>query len=713
MTNAPQLGPFELGDEIGEGGMGTVYRARHVETGQPVAVKVLLADVAREEKRLRDFRREVQALAKLHHPSIAAILDYGQIDAEAAARGPEAFVDGAPWFAMEYVDGDPMPKRAGEWQWETLAPVLLQTLDALAHAHARSIVHRDLKPENILVAHDSDRRGPDIQLVDFGIARIFDPEVDESDPHAARVAGTPKYMAPEQIRGEWRNQGPWTDLYALGCLTWRIVCGGVPFDADTTDEILKQHLRDRPANFEPAFAVPAGLEEWLQRLLDKPIDRRTRRAADAAWQLLELGSPEGNVAANRESVTDVGVAPTLRLDQTLSGLADTVVDPGPPTRAATPRASGDATRPREERAPSGHADRGVPPMLPDWRRDAEGRTATVLPGAGLQLFALREVPVADRSRERDRLWETLRAVRRDGGMELVTLEGGPGTGKTRLAEWFCRRVHETGAARILRATHTASAGLDDGLRSMIRRAFRTTGLSRPEVFGRLLQRLPGLETDDGHRLADARALTELLRPTDDSVETVAGPRYHFSAAHQKYALIRRLFERASTSRPLVVWFDDLQWGGGAIGVLEKLAASPTDTPPVVAVATVRSDLAADDPDLERRLEDLWESAGADRIELEPLASDDHRALIDRLLALDADLADRLAERTEGNPLFAIQLLRDLVDRGLLEAAPDGFRLPADVELDVPPDIHRLRPPPSHPVHHALLKHPQEPHLHAG
>lgn len=692
MTASVQLGPFEVGERIGAGGMGAVYRAEHTETGEPVAVKTLLAEVARRPEKRRAFRREVQALAKLDHPGIAAIVDYGELDDETAERGPEAFAAGAPWFAMEFVDGRELPKSGLEFEWSAIESILSSTLDALAHAHARSVVHRDLKPGNMLLSDAGDR--PTVKLVDFGIAQIFDPVSGgtESASGRERVTGTPKYMAPEQIRGDWRDQGPWTDLYALGCLTWRLVCGGAPFTGDTTEDVLKGHVREAPEGFDPVIAVPEGLEEWLRGLLRKPVDHRVRRAADAAWGLAQLGEPQGG-RSTREGDEET-VASTLAAGPTLGTISGpTVVDAVAPrdgteeTAESTGAWNGPTREPSE--APVDGQQYGPPPLPPDWKRERGDRKAAVLPETGLELFGLRDIPVVDRKSERDRLWSTIREVHRDETPRLTVLEGPAGTGKTRLAEWFGRRIDETGAARVLRATHSRSSGPDDGMRGLLQGAFRTEDLSRRDVFQRVLERLPERGPNDRMHTADARGLTELIRPTDDADQRVDGPRYRFSSAGQKYGLLRRFFERMALRRPVIVWLDDLQWGRGAIGVCEELFGDVGAASPVGVVATVRSDVVAEDSSLERRLRRLYERADARRVEIESLRPGDHRELIDRLLDLSPHLVGRLAERTEGNPLFAVELLRHWVERDQLRPGAEGFELADDRAFEIPGSVDQL------------------------
>ena len=710
MEKQHKLGPFRLGTQIDRGGFSVVYRARHVETGERVAIKVLLSERARQPRRRREFRREVQALAKLNHPAIAAVLDYGEIDAKLAAAGPEAFVERAPWFALEYVEADPLETSPGAWNWRRLQSVLQSILDGLAHAHARSIVHRDLKPGNLLV--DLRSGETEVTIVDFGIARLFDAETENLETDSETVTGTPKYMAPEQIRGAWRDQGPWTDLYALGCMTWRLVCGDAPFSNGTNTDILRRHLRTPLPPFSPTLAVPPGLEGWLRGLLHKSVQDRTRHAADAAWQLRALGEPDaatpsqagGSGEAGSEREPAESGAPA---SSTMAETETTVLPTGDSVSASTIDESGDlpgaddtVEKPPEALFDAGEASTGRteadgsspnsgPPPIPDsWRRRHTPRAARV-PKAGLELFALREIPMVDRDDRREQLWERLRRVRRDQTTDLVTLEGRAGCGKTRLAQWLSRRAREVGAARVLEARHTPSSAPGAGLRQMAEEALRTEGLGRREVHERLLGRLPSLGPEARMREVDARALTELLRPTDDDAETVEGPRYRFSRPEQKYALIGRFFDRIASDRPLVVLLDDLHWGRETVRMLESLHESTTSRPPILFVATVRSDLVSERPEFEDRLVDLCDTADAARLAIEPLEADDHRELIDRLLALEPRFADRLTARTDGNPLFAIQLLRDWIDRSLLRPGPRGFMLDEQVEAAVPTDIHEL------------------------
>src|SRR5690606_33066484 len=145
--------------------------------------------------------------------------------------------------------------------WSRLRALLLELLDGLAHAHARGVVHRDLKPANILIALPADGR-PGLKLTDFGIARALGATDANQD---GLVSGTPHYMAPEQILNELRDQGPWTDLYSLGCLAYQFATGQRIFNG-TGHEVLRAQVHAYPPPVEGPH-VPPGFQRWLERML--------------------------------------------------------------------------------------------------------------------------------------------------------------------------------------------------------------------------------------------------------------------------------------------------------------------------------------------------------------------------------------------------------------------------------------------------------------
>ena len=270
MSTIP-LGPFELYEPIGHGGMGEVWRGIHRAQRVPVAVKVLTAKGMRRSFFLVAFRNEVRAMAGLDHPCIALVFDHGEVSEEAAALSEGRLAVDSPYIAMELAHGGTLAPWAGRLAWADCRDVLLRLLDALAHAHARGVIHRDLKPANVLLCTDEDLR-PGIKLTDFGLAHL--PELTGRTAARGPTAGTPHYMAPEQVQGRRREYGPWTDLYSLGRLALALVWG--------------TPLPD-PNRHVPATAIPPGFDAWVSRLLQQETEERFQRAADAAMALMDLG----------------------------------------------------------------------------------------------------------------------------------------------------------------------------------------------------------------------------------------------------------------------------------------------------------------------------------------------------------------------------------------------------------------------------------------
>ena len=199
--------------ELGEGSMGQVWLARVAENDGHCAVKVLNLRNDRKGSAERSFNREVRAMARLEHPGIIQVFDFGRTQM------------GSPFVAMEYVSGSALnPYMRGSWTWGQLWNVLNELLTALAHAHAREIVHRDLKPGNVIVIPDASGPGS-VKLADFGIALA----ISEAQKADRRIEGTPAYIAPEAASGSVADIGPWTDLYSLGVMLFEILTGDLPY----------------------------------------------------------------------------------------------------------------------------------------------------------------------------------------------------------------------------------------------------------------------------------------------------------------------------------------------------------------------------------------------------------------------------------------------------------------------------------------------------
>lgn len=251
-----RIGPFELGEKIGAGGMGIVYRAVYTKTGMPCAIKVLAPDVNVSPSVQQRFEREISILKKLQHPHIVRYYGGGKV-------GSQRF------YAMELVEGGSLEsylKQKGKLPWEEALNYARQIAEALEHAHNAGIIHRDLKPANLLMTADRQ-----LKLTDFGIARDTTATALTA---AGKTVGTYAYMAPEQIRGKPPVDRR-TDLYALGCVLFEMLTGETPFEGDNPGDLLVKHLQEEPCRVT-SFApdCPIWLEDLVFRLLEKDPENR-------------------------------------------------------------------------------------------------------------------------------------------------------------------------------------------------------------------------------------------------------------------------------------------------------------------------------------------------------------------------------------------------------------------------------------------------------
>jgi serine/threonine protein kinase/tetratricopeptide (TPR) repeat protein len=663
------VGPFELLEPVARGGMAQVWRGVHRgrpgDPGVPVAIKVVHAPDAHRVEFERRFADEIRAVAALDHPGVVMVLDHGRIREGETDPRIEA---GAPWLAMEWAGGGTLASQKGPMPWPMLKSVLLALLDALAHAHAHGVVHRDLKPQNVLIATRQDLR-PGIKLSDFGIA-FAGRDTEDGE----LVVGTPSYMAPEQIRGDWRDLGPWTDLYAFGCLTWWLCTGSPPFASGRPQQTMMAHLSGELPELRPRMPVPEGFLGWLRKLLEKRFPRRFQLAADAAWALATLPEPpvvEGDEVpeldpAFQDTVThtDVSFGESWRLSLT--------------DDAPVPHAPVEAPRP--------------PPMPSSWRRPLPKPPPVQLVGAGLSLYGLRAVQLVDRDEERDLLWSELAEVVRSGRARVVLLHGPAGTGKSRLVEWLVKRANEVGAARWSKATFGAEQAPGQALQEMALAEWRTRGLKREDVERRVRGWLHRFASVDGKGVDEAEAgvLTELLCPATEADLARGVKAVRLQTAREYYVGTMNSMARVASLRPLITWFDDVQHGLHGLGVAREVLRAQDVRPfPCLLVLTMRSEALDDASDEARRLRKLLDTPGARSVPIGPLPPAAHRELVHDLLGLDEALAARVADRTGGNPLFAVQLVGSWVQDGTLEVTERGFQLKAGAGVELPDDLHAV------------------------
>jgi serine/threonine protein kinase/tetratricopeptide (TPR) repeat protein len=638
MTEASEVlaGRYRLRQEIGRGGLGSVWQATDESTGREVAIKRLRSEYGADPRLRRRMRREARAVGRLEHPNIVRLFEIGEDD-----RGP--------FLVMEWVRGRPLSKVRPDGH--RLISLLDQMLAALAYAHARGVVHRDLKPQNVLVTEVAPRPdrpmrpkpdgsqeeprtlrlddgsvdeattlppagGPTrtlrAKLLDFGFAWVEN-DLDQEISLAARdVFGTPHYMAPEQAMRE-DNVGPSADLYAVGIIAWELCCGAPPFDGNTGADVLIQHVNQPLPPFTPRaeLILPHGLDTWLARALAKEPADRFASAGEMRRALLAL---------------ETGVAPTI--DRVELADATEVV-------ALTESLDGTLTPPR----PAG-------------------------------LLASAEGPLVGREPLMRWLWGHVAATfNSPAPFQVVMLEGDPGLGRTRLCAWLTRTVAEGGWMTVAAGRH--QQGVQSGLRAALRAAL---GLERrppqrPEV---LAQALAVAGAADLDAALVARCLWPEIGPCPPS---------------RARRVVERLVRRLAARRPVLICLDDLHraWGED-LDLVEHLLFSLSQRPAPVLVVLTRPALpvmgqpTAGEARVAvflKRRQELVEVRRVGR-----LSDDDVRTLIQQALPVTPAVASHLARAARGNPLVALAGLTWLLEQRALAAVAEG---PHDF-VSIPPAL---------------------------
>jgi len=335
---------YEVRGALGEGGMGTVYRAHQLSVDREVALKVIHSKLASNRTAVKRFLREARLASRLSQPNVVNVYDFGQTE------------DGVLYLVMELLRGNTLARELEPMRPLPLRRVLaigLQLCDALEVAHAQGIIHRDLKPGNIIVLDDPPGRDL-IKVLDFGLAKSLATETSSLITASSALLGTPLYMPPEQIGGESSDQRG--DLYALGCILHHMLAGRPPFVRETVNAVLAAHLHEPP----PPLVAPAPLAELVAGLMAKsPNDRpssaaRVREVLQAAGDLADtipvpdvvrpepVASPPPAKASSRRNLGLVLAAAVVALAAGAGVLALRHDAVDAPAKLAAP---GDAARP--------------------------------------------------------------------------------------------------------------------------------------------------------------------------------------------------------------------------------------------------------------------------------------------------------------------------------------------------------------------------------
>jgi serine/threonine protein kinase len=277
-----QIGPYQILELLGKGGMGEVYLAEDIRLGRKVALKLLPSQLTNDEPRVLRFQQEARTTSALNHPNILTIFDIGEVES-------------THFIATEFVKGQTLRDcmSATSINVQKALNIIIQVASALGAAHAVGVVHRDIKPENIMVRPDGL-----VKVLDFGIAKLTQriatggksemglmPLVN-TDP--GLMMGTPKYMSPEQVRALDVDER--TDIFSLGIVLYEMITGTAPFECDTVGDTIVAILQSEPPPIAQSdTAVPVGLQQIVAKALHKDRDERYQVMGDFITDLRSLG----------------------------------------------------------------------------------------------------------------------------------------------------------------------------------------------------------------------------------------------------------------------------------------------------------------------------------------------------------------------------------------------------------------------------------------
>lgn len=314
---------YTIVEKIGAGGMGQVYLGLNEPLGQRVAIKFLNEKFTSDEDVVLRFLNEARSYCKVSHPNAVTLLEYGQHD------------NGALYLITEYVDGTDLTHLVddkGPLPLDMLTSIGLQLCEVLSAAHDQEVIHRDLKPDNLMLIPGS-RDQYALKVLDFGIAKIADDNVEGPMTETGSVFGTPEFMSPEQARG--KGADPRTDLYALGAILYFMTTGQLPFTGDSKFEILNQQLHEapQPPSNVANRPVPRDLEVLIFECLEKSPDGRPDSAAEVADRLEAIDpedvaspDPAAEPAAGSSSTGPTKILDGPAAEDEVGPLDDTVFD---------------------------------------------------------------------------------------------------------------------------------------------------------------------------------------------------------------------------------------------------------------------------------------------------------------------------------------------------------------------------------------------------
>ena len=735
-------GRYRIVKQLGSGGFGVVYHAKHESIGRDVAIKFLSPDASRDPVAVERFRREAYYSSSLRHPNTIIIHDYGQTE------------ENLFYIVMELLEGQPLSKAIFAGGGLTLGRALKigeQILRSLGEAHAKGLVHRDLKPENIFLC-DLLGEKDFVKVLDFGLSKALTPD-NPALTQEGVVFGTPLYMAPEQAYGE--EVLPASDLFAFGLLLYEMLVGERPFKGRTSMEVLLK-LTQEPLPRLPAPLADSAVQKYVDLMTEKEVHKRPESATEALPGLLELLN--GDALTSLGSLTDVYVGvkrdrraarkKPIPLRASPPGI---VPEPAPPTggmsagpripapvvgaqdllgdlfapeelaasmqqvvraeviaSGAQPALGADApgavsinlevarAKPRERARYIDHGAKTLITSLDNYKPSPAKEEPVRVPTMARLDFS--DVPTLGREDALNKLDKRgVKALKGFGGLALI--EGEAGIGKTRVLHEFQRLMLRRGAA-VYTGTHHANAiGPGTGLREAIERLLRIENLedkAARDVVARRLRKL-GIPAEEF-----VHTLMRALRPglTKDAGSAIATR----ANAPMAFRVLERLLIREARKRPLVILIEDLHWADPfALGFAEHLvqnmgkaqSADPSaerlvqseEALPLLFVCTVRREAMRDKAALVGAVQRMGRHLGQGfmRLELGPLEDSALVRIVRHLLPLHPMLMRRMLPRAKGSPLYILELMRFFSFGRMLEQKDGTWQLRPGMGMSAIPD----------------------------
>ncbi len=657
------MGAYVLEERLGTGGFADVWRAVRRD-GVQVALKVLHNRICQDAALLASFEQEVWTLARMEHPGIVEILDFGQV-----------LCQHRPWYAMEILRGGVMELRS--YPLDEALALFDEFLGVLAYIHARGLVHRDLKSDNVFVltGPESPQR---LKIMDFGIAYVAQhiarelPSQDANAGKEGHVLGTVTHMAPEQAKGLHRATGPATDLYAVGVMLYEVLTGQLPFIADMAIQYIFMHVEKPPPpmQLQPELAQ---LEALVMRLLAKGYHERHECASDVQREVREiidglppkvlrvpLTNPNVDPQAHTLEVSKPHVehTPTLEFQDTLVSLNDTHPSTLPP-----PTISGNAT------TPSSPAETLLV------RHDVIAE-----PGSW-ELRRVRELPLVGREVICDALWRALGEARDESQPRAALVMGARGMGKQSITRWLVHTALEKGQARVLHLDLATRPALGTAMHQALYRVLRQPHEEPHFVQERIQETLAFPNPED------TRALTDFLcqqgAPNTYTTEEDTTERLWPLWSRALFQLVRQ-----PSLRPVIVWID-----GQPMGSLQALVdwvrwlleEAKTAQQPLMVLWALAPD--GQNESSAAQLRSLVHLPQVRMHRLEPLDVESQRALLSLMEPkLASASASQFVERCQGNPYWLREALFGCWASGALHERRGEVQLVHEGPLPIPTDV---------------------------